>query len=53
MSLFLYPIIPGVILGTLNWLYWKKQGYTNVGQLVLGILVFYALSYGVFKYFMQ
>jgi hypothetical protein len=53
MSLYLYPAIPGVILGILNWLYWRKQGYTSYTQLILGILLFYAVSFSIYRYFVQ
>lgn len=49
--IYVYPLIPAVILGTLNWMYWKNQGYTSKVQWVLGIAVFYIISYSVFKYF--
>ena len=51
--IYVYPIAPALILGILNWLYWRRQGFTSVGQLVLGIIVFYALSYPVIKYFID
>jgi len=51
MTLYLYPLIPGVLLGLLNWLYWRKQGYTSKAQLVLGILLFYAVSFAIYRYF--
>jgi uncharacterized membrane protein len=51
MSLLLYPILPAVIVGTLNWMYWRKKGYTAVTQLVMNILVFYALFYVIIKLF--
>lgn len=48
-SMLLLPIIPAAILGTLNWLYWRKKGYTSAGQLILGIIVFYGIFYMLFK----
>jgi hypothetical protein len=45
----LYPIFPALVLGILNWLYWKKKGYTSINQLILGIIVFYAGFYLLFK----
>ncbi|MCR9173647.1 MAG: hypothetical protein NXI10_14190 [bacterium] len=51
MSLYLYPLVPGVILGLINWLYWRRKGYTSATQLVLGILLFYAVSFAIYRYF--
>ncbi|MFK7785528.1 MAG: hypothetical protein AB8B56_10450 [Crocinitomicaceae bacterium] len=51
-ALLLYPIFPAVTLGLLSWLYYRKQGRVNTPQLFLGIMVFYALFYGLFKIFM-
>jgi len=39
-ELFLYPILPALVLGILNWIYWKRKGYTSKGNLFLGILLF-------------
>jgi hypothetical protein len=48
-ALLLYPIFPAVALGLVTWLYYRKQGLVNTPQLFLGILVFYALFYALFK----
>ncbi len=47
----LYPIIPAIIVGVLNWLYWKKQGHTSPIQLVLGIVLAYVVGYYIMKTF--
>ncbi|MBL1278890.1 MAG: hypothetical protein COA33_001360 [Fluviicola sp.] len=49
VSVYLYPILPAIIFGTLNWLYWRKQGYTSIVQLGMGIMLFYAGLYLVIK----
>ncbi|MEJ6615516.1 MAG: hypothetical protein QNL61_01250 [Crocinitomicaceae bacterium] len=48
-KIFLYPIIPAIILGTLNWIYWKRRGYTSKVQLILGIGIIYAGIYMLLK----
>lgn len=47
--LLLYPIFPAVALGLISWLYYRKQGRVNTPQLFLGIIVFYAIFYQLFK----
>lgn len=47
--LLLYPIFPAVIAGFINWIYWKRKGYSSPTQLVMGILIFYAVFYGIFR----
>ncbi len=49
--LFVVPIIPAILLGLLNHWYWKRQGKSNGQQLVLGILLFYGISFAVIKFF--
>lgn len=49
-DLFLYPLIPAIVFGLLNWLYWRKQGYTSIVQLFMGILLFYVGFYLLIKY---
>ena|GEM_PF-5960051 len=49
--LLLYPILPAVALGLLSWLYYRKQGLVNLPQLFLGMIVFYAIFYSLFKVF--
>ncbi|MCH2225526.1 MAG: hypothetical protein MK066_12215 [Crocinitomicaceae bacterium] len=49
--LLIYPIPPAIGFGVLNWLYWRKQGYTSIAQLFIGILIFYAIFYSTFKLF--
>lgn len=44
-NIFLLPIIPAIFLGTLNWLYWKRKGYTSTTQLIMGILIIYTAIY--------
>ena len=48
-SLFLYPIIPAIILGIASWLYGRKNGYTSKIQLAMTILIFYTGFYMLFK----
>lgn len=50
-SIFFYPIAIGLALGTLNWLYWRKQGYTSFTFFFLGSVAFIALSVMIFKIF--
>lgn len=47
MQLLIYPLIPTFILGTLNALYWRKQGYTNMSTIILSYIAFYAVSYTI------
>lgn len=47
--IFIYPIAPAIILGTLNWLYWKRQGYTSKVQWAMNILLFYLGFYLLFS----
>lgn len=51
MKVLIYPIIPAVIIGLLNYFYWRKKGYRSTTQLVLSMMVFYALFYLIFKKF--
>ncbi|MDB2656658.1 hypothetical protein N9Y60_01240 [Crocinitomicaceae bacterium] len=53
MNLYLYPLIPGIIVGFVNWLYWRRRGYTSTAQLVLGILLFYAVFFAIYRYFVN
>lgn len=48
---FFYPIVTGLALGTLNYLYWRKQGYTSFTFFFLGSVAFIALSVMIFKMF--
>jgi len=47
MQLLIYPLIPTIILGTINVLYWRRQGYTNLSTIILSYIAFYALSYTI------
>lgn len=49
MRLLLYPILPAIIVGILNYLYWRKQGYSAIAQLFMGIFIFYAIFYSILK----
>lgn len=51
MPLLIYPIFPAMLIGTLNWLYWRKRGYTSKVQLVMNIFLFYAIFYSLLKIF--
>ena len=48
-ELFLYPIIPSIVLGFINWLFWKKRGFTSKVRLIINILLFYVGFYLLFK----
>ena len=48
-KLFLYPIIPSIILGLINWLFWKKRGYTSKVRLIITILLSYVGFYILLK----
>jgi len=48
-SIFLYPILPAIVLGTINWIYWKRKGYTSKVQLILGIAIIYVGLYMILK----
>ena len=48
-EVFLYPIIPSIILGLINWLFWKKRGFTSKVRLIITILLFYVGFYLLFK----
>ena len=48
-KVFLYPILPAIIIGTINWYYWKNKGYTSKVQLILGIAIIYAGLYMILK----
>ncbi len=48
-TLLVYPIIPAIVFGTLNWLYWRRKGFTSPTQLVMNILIFYAGIYGLLR----
>jgi hypothetical protein len=48
-ALLIYPIIPGLIIGTLNWYYWKRKGYSSYTNLIMSWITFYAVSYLLLK----
>ena len=50
IQLFVYPLIPAVLLGILNYLYWKRQGRAGIQQLILGFMLFYAAGFLMAKY---
>jgi hypothetical protein len=50
MNPFLISLIPAIILGVLNGIYWRKQGYRGWHLFYFGIIVFYGLSMMVFKF---
>jgi hypothetical protein len=43
-NLLIYPLIPGIVLGTINWYYWKTKGYTALTSLIMSWITFYAVS---------
>jgi hypothetical protein len=46
------PLFPAFVLGTINWIYWRKRGYSNSGAIVMSYIVFYAISYMLMKFFL-
>jgi hypothetical protein len=48
-NLLIYPLIPGIVLGTINWYYWKTKGYTAFTSLIMSWITFYAVSYLILK----
>ncbi len=40
----IFSFIPGIILGTLNGLYWRSRGYRGWHLFYLGTIAFYVLS---------
>jgi hypothetical protein len=51
--LLIYPLFPAILAGIVNWIYWKRKGYTAATQLVMGILIFYAVFYGILKLYYE
>lgn len=47
------PLIPAAVLGTINWIYWRRRGYTNFGSVFMSYVAFYGISYIIMKFFMQ
>jgi len=45
----IFSLIPGLVLGILNGLYWRKQGYKGWHLFYLGTMAFYALSVMILK----
>jgi len=43
------PII-SITIGTINYLYWRKKGYSNLGILFFGIIVSFVLMAMLSKY---
>lgn len=41
-SPFVLGIIPAIVLGIFNGLYWKKQGYSQRQYTILGMFIAYA-----------
>ena len=52
MNVLILPLIPAAILGTINWIYWRQRGYTNLGSIVLSYIAFYGVSYMILKSFL-
>ena len=50
MNPLLISAILGLLLGTLNYLYFRKKGYTSYGQLYLSIIAYFGLSLLFLKY---
>lgn len=48
-----YPIPFAILLGIMNYLYFKKQGYSNWGQLYLSVIVFYAFGVMLLQFLLK
>lgn len=46
---FVLAIIPAVLAGVLNGLYWRKRGYTGWHLYYLGAIAFYVISATVIR----
>lgn len=51
LYLYLYPLAPAILIAVLNWIYWRKQGFTSKIHLGFGIIIFWAGFHILFKYF--
>jgi hypothetical protein len=51
MNYLTIAIFPGVLLGMINGIYWKKQGYKGWHLFYLGTMAFYAMSVMILKFF--
>jgi hypothetical protein len=49
--LIVYSSITGIVIGTINYLYFRKQGYTSISVLILGIFAFTGIAYTFLKTF--
>ena len=45
----IFSLISALVLGILNGLYWRKQGYKGWHLFYLGTMAFYALSVMILK----
>lgn len=50
-NILVLAMIPAAILGTLNWLYWRKKGYRSFEILFLSYCAFYGISVIVLRLF--
>lgn len=46
-----YSFSFGIVAGLINYLYFRKQGYTSFTVLILGIFAFSAIAYMFLKLF--
>lgn len=52
-NLYVIAILPGLVVGILNGLYWKKQGYDFFRYAFLGSIVAYIAILKTLDYFMN
>ena len=50
MNPFFLSLVIGILLGGLNYLYWRSRGYKSSMQLVMSILGFTVLSAAVVRF---
>ncbi len=50
-SILLQALIPALIFGTLNWIYWRRKGYRSFETFFLSYCAFYGISFLLLKVF--
>lgn len=53
MNILTISLFPAAILGTINWIYWRRRGYKNLGSIILSYIAFYGVSYMILKSIIQ
>jgi hypothetical protein len=51
MKDFLFPLPFAILVGVLNWMYWRKQGYTSFSTLFMSCCVAYVFLFKIFEKF--